>query len=128
MTPDFAAALSRAVVVGAFGGAGLVLTQVYSRRGPLIFPVYAALLAALAFSVARATGLEFSSRFLIALSATLLATTISFVATLIFAARARRRLTREGRKVAPGHAPVWGLPLVLLILVTVSAGVAYVSS
>ena len=37
----------RAGVVGIFGGAGLVLTQMYSRRGPLIFPVYAAILAAL---------------------------------------------------------------------------------
>ncbi len=128
MVPDFVAALARALVIGAFGGAGLVLTQVYSRRGPLIFPVYAALLAALALSRARAAHLGFSPRFLIALSATVLATTIAFVATLILAARVRRRLKREGRQLAPGRAPVWGLPLVVLILVTGSAGVAYVSS
>ena len=127
MAPDFFAALSRALVIAAFGGAGLVLTQVYSRRGPLIFPVYAALLAALALSLARAPELGFSPRFLIALSATGVATAIAFVATLILAARARRRLRRDGRELAPGRAPVWGLPLVVLTLVAVSAGVAYVS-
>lgn len=128
MAPDFLAALSRALVIAAFGGAGLVLTQVYSRRGPLIFPVYAALLAAVAFSLARAPNLGFSPRFLIALSATALATAIAFVATLILAARVRGMLMLEGRELAPGRAPMWGLPLVALILVAVSAGVAYVSS
>jgi hypothetical protein len=127
MAPDFLAALSRALVVAAFGGAGLVLTQVYSRRAPLVFPVYAALLAALAFSLARAD-LGFSPRFVIALSATVLATAIAFVATLILAARVRRTLKREGRELAPGRAPVWGLPLMILLLVAASAGVAYVSS
>ena len=37
-------ALPRALAVGAFGGVGLVLTVVYSRRGPMIFVSYAALL------------------------------------------------------------------------------------
>ncbi len=41
-------ALPRALVLGAFGGVGLVLTVVYSRRGPMIFLPYAALLVALA--------------------------------------------------------------------------------
>ena len=128
MALDLVAALSRALVIAAFGGAGLVLTQVYGRRGPLIFPVYAALLAALSLSMARAPELGFSLRFLIALSATILATAIAFVATLILAGRARQRLKREGRVLAPGRAPVWGRPLVALVLVAVSAGVAYVSS
>jgi hypothetical protein len=128
MAPDFLPALSRALVIAAFGGAGLVLTQVYSRRGPLVFPVYAALLAALALSLARAPALGFSPRFLIALSATGVATAIAFVATLVLAARARRTLERGRREPAPGRAPRWGLPLVVLLLVAASAGVAYVSS
>ena len=44
-------ALPRAIVVGLFGGAGLALTSIYSRRGPLIYPVYAAILAALALPI-----------------------------------------------------------------------------
>ena len=46
-------ALPRALTVGAFGGVGLVLTVVYSRRGPMIFVPYAALLAALAVLLSR---------------------------------------------------------------------------
>ncbi|MGE5099049.1 MAG: hypothetical protein ACM3SX_03620 [Deltaproteobacteria bacterium] len=34
----------------------------------------------------------------------------------------------SGRESTPGRVPAWGLPLVLLILVVASAGVAYVSS
>jgi hypothetical protein len=42
----------RAAAVGAFGGVGLALTSIYSRRGPLIFPGYAALLVVLALLLA----------------------------------------------------------------------------
>ena len=34
-------AFPRALVVGLFGGAGLALTTIYSRRGPLIYPALA---------------------------------------------------------------------------------------
>jgi hypothetical protein len=128
ITTDFAAAFSRALVIGVFGGAGLILTQVYSRRGPLIFPVYAAILAALTLSLARAPNLPVTSRFVIALTSTLLATAMAFVATLVLAARARRKLVESGRQFAPGRAPAWGLPLILLILAAVSAGVAHVAA
>ena len=49
MSSAFTHVLLQAAVIGVFGGAALVLTQLYSRRGPMIYPVYAAiLLAALA--------------------------------------------------------------------------------
>jgi hypothetical protein len=53
---------------------------------------------------------------------------MAFVATLVLAARARRKLVESGRQFAPGRVPAWGLPLILLILVAVSAGVAHVAT
>src|SRR5262245_37638429 len=124
MIPDqFLALLLRALVIGAFGGAALVLTEVYSRRGPLIYPVYAAIFFALALLLARTTGIGFGARLLICVAAILLSTAITFVATLVLAARARARLSIEVTTFAPGSVPMWGLPLVLAILVTASAGV-----
>jgi|SRR5215831_15890636 len=128
MTADFAALIARALVIGGFGGAALVLTQIYSRRGPMIYPVYAAILFALGLFLSRASGFGFGARLLACFAAVLLSTAITFVATLVLAARARARLLAEGRTLAPGHAPIWGLPLVLLLLATASAGVAFVSA
>jgi hypothetical protein len=120
-------AFLRAIVIGLFGGAALVLTQIYSRRGPMIFPVYAAILICLTLSLSRAQ-LRFIDGFIVTFIAIMLATAVSFVATLILAARARQRLRASGRELQPGHAPRWAFPLLLLILVTVSAGAAYVAS
>jgi hypothetical protein len=58
----------------------------------------------------------------------LIATTLVFIAVLILGARQRRRLRRSGRQMGPGHAPVWGLPLILAALVGASAAAAYVAS
>jgi hypothetical protein len=118
----------RSLVVGVLGGAGLILTQAYSRRGPLIFPVYAALLAALAFLSARFVELPYAARFAAALSGVLLASAMALIGVLVIGGRERRRLVESGRPMAPGRAPAWALPLVLIILVVVSAAVAYVSS
>src|SRR5262245_21917214 len=129
MIPDqFLALFLRALVIGAFGGAALVLTQVYSRRGPLIYPVYAAIFFALALFLARTTEIGFGVRLFICLAAVLLSTAFTFVGTLVLAARARARLAVEAMALAPGSAPIWGLPLVLVVLGTASAGVAFVSS
>jgi hypothetical protein len=125
---DFVAVLSRALVIGGFGGAALVLTQFYSRRGPLIYPVYAATLFALGLFLSRASGLGFGARLFACFAGVFLSTAIAFVATLVLAARGRAQLRAQGIPLAAGHAPIWALPLVVLILVTVSAGVAYVSS
>jgi hypothetical protein len=128
MAPEFVPALSRALVIGLFGGAGLVLTQLYTRRGPLIYPVYAALLFALALSLARTPSLGFTARLVVIFAAVLLSTLAALVTTIVLGNRERTRLRESGRRFAPGRAPAWGFPLILLVLVVVSAGVAYVSA
>jgi len=73
--------LLRALVVGAFGGVGLALTTYFSRRGPLIFPVYAALLAALAVLLARYPALGYAPRYAAALgTGAVLCAGVAFVA------------------------------------------------
>jgi hypothetical protein len=128
MSPEFMPALGRGLVIGAFGGAALVLTQLYSRRGPLIYPVYAAILFVLGLALSRTVGLSFLARVAVALSGMLLSTLCTLVATMVLAARVRRRVLAFGQPVAPGYVPVWGFPLILLVLIAASAGVAYVSS
>lgn len=127
MALEFVPALSRALVIGVFGGAGLVLTQIYSRRGPLIYPVYAAILFVLGLSLARTPSLGFTARLLIALAAVLLSTLASLVTTIVRGNQERQRLREAGTIFAPGGAPVWGFPVILFVLVVASAGVAYVS-
>ena len=127
MSVDFVHAFARALVIGGFGGVALVLTQVYSRRGPLIYPVYAAILCMLSLSLARATALPFLPRLVIAFAAILVSTAFSVAATVVLARRARRRHLAAGASLAPGRIPSWALPLLLLTLVTVSAGAAFVS-
>jgi hypothetical protein len=117
----------QAAVIGVFGGAGLVLTQLYSRRGPMIYPVYATILFVVALSLTRATASGFASRFLAALTAMIISTLVSMAGTAIRATRSRRALLASGRPLAPGRVPVWALPVLLLILCTVSAAAAYVS-
>ena len=127
MNSAFAHVLLQAAVIGVFGGASLVLTQLYSRRGPMIYPVYAAILFALALSLTRATSLGFLSRFLAALAAMVISTAIAMASTMVLGARTRRALLASGRPLAPGHIPQWVGPLLLLLLSTVSAAAAYVS-
>ncbi len=67
-------AFPRALAVGAFGGVGLVLTVVYSRRGPMIFVPYAALLAALTLLLSRFGQLPYAPRFAAAFAAFAIAT------------------------------------------------------
>ena len=103
----FTRACTQALVIGVFGGAGLVLTQLYSRRGPLIFPVYAAILAALALSLTRADSLAFSARFLAAFAGLAASTGIAMAGTVFLAARARRAYLASGRTLGPGQIPWW---------------------
>ena len=128
MASEFVPALSRALVIGVFGGAGLVLTQMYSRRGPLIYPVYAAILFVLGLSLARTASLGFGARVLVAFAAVLLSTLFAVVAAIVLGNRQRRLLRESGRQLAAGGAPVWGFPLILLALIAASAGVAYIST
>jgi hypothetical protein len=123
----FTYAFSQAIVIGVFGGAGLVLTQLYSRRGPLIYPVYAAILAALALSLARADSLSFGARFVAAFAGMVASTAIAMAATIMRSARQHRAYVAKGVPMGPGHIPWWAGPLLLTLLVTASAGAAFVS-
>ena len=120
-------AFFQAIVIGVFGGAGLVLTQLYSRRGPLIYPVYAAILIALALSLAHAGSVSFGARFVAALAGMVVSTAISMAAVVIASRRRRRAYVTAGITMGPGHMPWWAGPLLLTLLVTASAGAAFVS-
>src|SRR2546423_5317296 len=104
-------ALPRALVLGAFGGVGLVLTVVYSRRGPMIFLPYAALLAALALLLSRFGDLPYASRFVAAFTGFVIATIPAYVAAGVLGQRQREGLPRE-RRLFPATPPplvaLWG--------------------
>jgi len=121
------ALLSRAAVVGILGGAGLVLTTLYSRRGPLIYPVYAAILAALAFVSARYPSLSFSVHFGAVLLGMVVATAISVVAVIKQSALQRQQLRASGRPMAASRGLWWGFPAIALAIVASSAAVAWIS-
>ena len=127
-------ALPRAIVVGLLGGAGLALTSIYSRRGPLIYPVYAAILAALALLLARYSTIAYSDRLVAALTGFCVASAALYVTSVVLADRARRRLVADGRLPASaltfrgsviGHA--WRIAVLLAIGTLVSAGVAFIA-
>ena len=118
----------RAGVVGIFGGTGLVLTQMYSRRGPRIYPVYAAILAALSFVAVRFDSVAYGGRFAAILFGMLIATAMTLIATLVLGTRERAMLRAAGARMRPGRAPVWGLPLIFAAIICASAGAAYVVS
>ena len=125
-------ALTRALVLGLFGGAGLVLTTVYSRRGPLIYPVYAAFLAALTMLLARYPGVTYPVRFAIALAGFLTASALLYVAVSVLGDRQRERLRREGR-LPPGggvrfFGHLWRVGFLVAVGAVVSAGVAFIAA
>jgi hypothetical protein len=119
-------AFVRAVVLGAFGGIGLVLTTMYSRRGPLMFPVYAAFLASLAVLLARYEDLAFPIRLSAALAGFVVAAAIHYVAVVISANRDRRRMGITQNVPFLGH--LWRLSLLFTAGFIASAGVAFVAS
>jgi len=123
-------ALPRALAVGAFGGVGLVLTVVYSRRGPLIFVPYAALLAALTLLLSQFGQLPYAPRFAAAYAAFAMATVPVYVAVGVLGKRQReRRLSAEpppGRLSLWGH--VWRIGFGIAVGGILSAGVAFVAA
>lgn len=119
-------AFMRAVVLGAFGGVGLALTTMYSRRGPLIFPVYAAFLGSLAVLLARYADLAFPIRMSAALTGFVVAAAIHYGAVVISANRDRRRMGLTQNVPLLGH--LWRLSLLLIAGFIASAGVAFVAS
>jgi ABC-type sulfate transport system permease subunit len=135
MVIDFLAnpAFPRAIVVGVLGGAGLSLTIVFSRRGPMIFVPYAALLAALTLLLSRYADLSYASRFIAALSGFVVATAAAYITVSFMAKRRRDVLRKEGRLPATVLGPslwqrTWHVSLVLGLCGVASAAVAFVSS
>src|SRR6266850_8069383 len=88
--------IAKALVIGLFGGAGLALTAIYSRRGPMIYPVYAALLASLTLLLTRFSSLSFGDRFKASLAGFLLASAMLYWVVGVLAERQRRELVAQG--------------------------------
>jgi hypothetical protein len=127
-------AVSRAMLIGVFGGACLAFTVMYSRRGPLVLPVYGALLTALTLLLARYPTASYVGRFVAALSGLCVAGGFLYVTVAIAAGRDRQRLVAEGRLAASalqarlglaGHA--WRILLLLTVSTLASAAVAFVA-
>jgi hypothetical protein len=120
------ALILRAIVVGAFGGVGLVLTTIYSRRGAMIYPVYASLLVALAMLVARHASPGYAARFVAVLVGFLVASAALYAVTIVRANRAREHLGIRSHVSIVGHG--WRIALLTGIGAVVSAGAAFVAA
>jgi hypothetical protein len=126
-------ALPRAIVVGAFGGAALILTAVYRRRGPTILVPYAGLAVTIALLLSRYPTLSYGGRFVAALAGFLAATIPLYVAVGILAAYARARRRRDGKLPATvsglsAWGRTWRLTAVSALAVIACAGIAYVAA
>lgn len=125
--------VARAVVVGVFGGVGLSLTSIYSRRGPMIFPVYAAFLAALALLLGRHSYFPYEVRVAAALVGFATASLMLYVTVGVLANRQRDALVAQGRLPRNaggvsllGH--VWRWAFLLGAGAIVSAALAFISA
>ena len=73
LTPE-SPLFARALVIGIFGGVGLLLGHRFSTRGPIMFPIYAAILFVASLVVAQYPGLSFMARFSFVMLSMLIAT------------------------------------------------------
>jgi hypothetical protein len=121
--PD-AAMFSRAVIIGVLGGAGLVLGYLFSTKGPIMFPIYAAILFVGSVVLAQFPGVSFRARFGFLMLAMVIATAIAMTAVIINAVRRDRRRAAQGKPPIEGSAPWWSMPFVLATVAAASAGVA----
>ncbi|HXG97898.1 MAG TPA: hypothetical protein VNJ06_12425 [Gemmatimonadales bacterium] len=78
---------SQALVLGALGGVALILVQVFSTRGPLIFIPYAAMFGALAPLLARYRNEGFLTRTGAGFAAFLMATVMAYAFIVLWANR-----------------------------------------
>jgi hypothetical protein len=119
------ALFARALVVGVFGGVGLLLGYCFSTRGAIMFPIYAAILAVTALVMAQFPGLSFAVRFGGLMLAMSVATAIALVGVLYNAERQRQARAQRGLPpVEGGGAPWWSAPFVFASVAAASAGVA----
>jgi ABC-type iron transport system FetAB permease component len=114
-TPVF----SRALVLGALGGIALVLVQVFSTRGPLIFLPYIGLFVALAALVARHRAQRFSARTVASFAAFVLSTAMSWLYVMIVA--------NPQPLWQPSWLGVWHVMLVFGAGALLAAAVAYIT-
>lgn len=114
----------RALIVGLFGGVSLILTHMHSRRGPLMYSVYAAILFVSTLIAAQFTELSFVTRFTGVLLSLVVATGCSLAHVMHLAAKRAQARAREGKPPLAGGAPWWGMPIVVGSLVVASAGAA----
>ena len=126
--------LPRALVLGILGGVGLSLTSTFSRRGPMILPVYAAVFAALALVAARYADVAYLPRSIAIFAGYAVASLELYVAVMILADRDRQRSVAQGRLPASalhdriplgGHA--WRLAALAGVGVVLSAAVAFIA-
>ena len=120
--------LTRAIVIGVLGGVGLILAQVYSRRGPVVFPVYGGILASLAFLTARFSHVPFGTAFIAVLVGMTVASMLALASVLVMGGKHRRKLLASGKTIKDERPPRWALPLTAMSLIASSAAVAFLAT
>src|SRR5712691_6157914 len=106
--------------LGVLGGAALITTVSLSRRGPMIYLPYAAIILAAAFYLRSEHVEDFGSRFAMALGSFMLATVILYLFIGLFAAKTLFVISLGG------HA--WRLAVMLAIGAVLSAAVAQLTA
>jgi hypothetical protein len=119
-----AALFARAAVVGGLGGVGLLLAYRFSTRGPIMFPIYAAILFVASLVVSQFAHAPFAARFGSVMLAMLVATGMAMAGVLHHGALVRRKRAQRGLPPVEGGAPWWSAPFVVASVVAVSAGAA----
>jgi hypothetical protein len=115
---------ARALVVGTFGGVGLLLGYRFSRRGAIMFPIYGAILFVTSLVMAQFPGLSFVVRFGVVMLAMLVATVIAMAGVLYNVDQQERKRAERGLPPVEGRAPWWSAPFVVASVAAASAGVA----
>jgi hypothetical protein len=116
----FSRPLAFTIALGILGGAALIATVVLSRRGPMIFLPYAAIVLAGAFYLRLDHVRPFTLRLIVSTGSFMIATLIVYVFIVGFEAHSARHIS------VIGHA--WRLGLMLLIGVVLASVVAYLTS
>ena len=106
------------VLVGLIGGCALVLASISSRIGPIILPVYAAIIVAIRYFVIRGSGGSFVQRLGGSALALFVATGILIISVLIRGQRERATLVTAtvAAPTASGGLAIVGLVLVAIAL------------
>lgn len=115
---------ARALVVGSFGGVGLLLGYRFSTRGAIMFPIYAAILFVTSLVIAQAHGSSLLVRFSVLMLALLVATAMAMAGVLYNVEQKRRKRADRGLPPVEGRAPWWSAPFLFASVVAASAGVA----